>query len=451
MHLFALCWNEAKMLPYFFRHYSGIVDKFFIFDNGSTDGSLELLAGDERVSAVHWDVQGDSFAEASCRLFNDFWKSSRGRTNWVIVTELDEHLYHPDLRSYLQRCAECGITVVKPIGYEMIADDFPTEDKPLWQLVTRGVRFIPLDKIAIFDPSAIQEMNYGTGRHDAAPTGRVIWEKRPQVRLLHYKRLGAKYVSERNRVLSQGIRPGDIAQNCGLHYFASYDEVVAEHNSLGGFAKPVPDLPAAGTGFAPGATEVAPADERLIVRDSGLFQGGWYFATYSDVADAELDSLEHFCHRGWREGRKPNPHFDTAWYLKAYGEEVGPDVNPLVHYVTAGEAAGRRPFPTFDPIKYRARHRLGRDESPLRHYLARKPEPPSSTVVSRLIDWIRPPPALPPEVPAQFDPQLYLEANPDVAASGMDPTEHFVNHGNSEGRRLRPAKRMMAKRAGEPT
>src|SRR5260370_36331546 len=251
--------------------------------------------------------------------------------------------------------------------------------------MTRGVRFLPFDKLAIFDPSAIQEMNYGTGRHEASPTGRVIWEERSQVKLLHYKRLGADYVSERNGILSRGIRSGDIAKNCGLHYFASHDEVVAEHNALGRFATPVPDLPGAGTQFAPVATEVAPATEPAVLPDSGLFQGGWYLAAYPDVADSELDPLEHFCHRGWREGRKPNAHFDPAWYLKAYGEALGRDVNPLVDYITHGESAGRRPFPAFDPVKYRARHRLGRDESPLPPYLAPTPAPASSTPLSPLL------------------------------------------------------------------
>lgn len=445
VHLFALCLNEAKMLPYFFRHYNGLVDKFFIFDNGSTDGSLKLLTGDERVTVLHWDVQGDSFVDDSLQLFNNFWKRSRGRTDWSIVVEVDEHLYHPDLRDYLRQCAECGITVVKPIGYEMIADDFPTEEKPLWQLVTRGVRYFPFDKLAIFDPSAIQEMNYGTGRHEASPTGRVIWEQKPGVRLLHYKRLGVDYVSERNRILSQGIRSGDIAGNCGLHYFALHEEVIAEHNWLSGLAGPVPNLPSAGTEFAPVGTEIAPLDELAVLRDSGLFQGGWYLATYSDVADSELDPLEHFSHHGWREGRKANPHFDPSWYVKTYGDAVGRDVNPLVDYITKGERAGRRPFPSFDPVQYRARYGLGRDESPLRHYLAGEPARATPGVLSRLINWIKPP--LPPELPAGFDPQLYLEANPDVAAAGMDPAEHYLKHGKSEGRRLRPPKRMLAKRA----
>ena len=37
-----------------------------------------------------------------------------------------------------------------------------------------------------------------------------------------------------------------------------------------------------------------------------------------------------------------------------------------------------------------------------------------------------------------FDPDLYLAANPDVAAAGMNPFEHFVRHGRLENRRLRP-------------
>ncbi len=40
VHLYALCWNDRRMLPHFFKHYGCLVDRFCIFDNGSTDGSL---------------------------------------------------------------------------------------------------------------------------------------------------------------------------------------------------------------------------------------------------------------------------------------------------------------------------------------------------------------------------------------------------------------------------
>lgn len=44
----------------------------------------------------------------------------------------------------------------------------------------------------------------------------------------------------------------------------------------------------------------------------------------------------------------------------------------------------------------------------------------------------------PPELPEGFDRELYLEANPDVARSGMDPEEHWWLYGVHEGRKLKP-------------
>jgi hypothetical protein len=40
-------------------------------------------------------------------------------------------------------------------------------------------------------------------------------------------------------------------------------------------------------------------------------------------------------------------------------------------------------------------------------------------------------------LPQDFDSSLYLRLNPDVAAAGADPAEHFVRHGAQEGRPYR--------------
>lgn len=42
------------------------------------------------------------------------------------------------------------------------------------------------------------------------------------------------------------------------------------------------------------------------------------------------------------------------------------------------------------------------------------------------------------KLPADFNPADYLAANPDVAAAGEDPVEHYLRHGFREKRRLRP-------------
>ena len=45
IHLYANCWNELRILPYFMRHYEPFVDEFIILDDGSKDGTAEKIKG----------------------------------------------------------------------------------------------------------------------------------------------------------------------------------------------------------------------------------------------------------------------------------------------------------------------------------------------------------------------------------------------------------------------
>ena len=49
IHLYAICWNEIRLLRFFFRHYDSLVDRFVMFDDGSTDGTIEYLRGKPKV------------------------------------------------------------------------------------------------------------------------------------------------------------------------------------------------------------------------------------------------------------------------------------------------------------------------------------------------------------------------------------------------------------------
>src|SRR6185295_357335 len=49
IHLYTFGWNEMRMIGFFFRHYEPWVDRFIFYDDGSTDGTLELLASKTNV------------------------------------------------------------------------------------------------------------------------------------------------------------------------------------------------------------------------------------------------------------------------------------------------------------------------------------------------------------------------------------------------------------------
>ena len=91
-----------------------------------------------------------------------------------------------------------------------------------------------------------------------------------------------------------------------------------------------PDAPAEPPAPEPEARRVSddqaePADRDAdvgTVRDSGLFDEGWYRHTYPDVEGSGLGAIEHYLAIGAKEGRNPGPLFDTAYYARQMARRV---------------------------------------------------------------------------------------------------------------------------------
>jgi Glycosyl transferase family 2 len=404
VHLFCLCWNDARMLPFFFRHYDRFVDRYFVYDNGSTDQSIPILKKHRRVELSHFDVTGDSFIDEERRLGDTIWKGSDA--DWVIVTDIDEHIHHPEILEYLRRCKERGVTAIQTIGYEMISEVFPRdtpgrEQRLLNDLVTVGARSEGHDRLCIFDPRAITETNFNPGRHKASPQGRVVWPKYSEILLLHFKQLGVDYAAVRSAELKQGLRPRDVEQGWGFQYSWSTAEIRANWENLKALSGPVPGLGS--------LKHVQPVDycrEERCIRLSGLLDQEWYLANYPDVESSGGDPLLHFCIHGWKEGRKPNFYFDPEWYCLNYPNLSEEGRNPLFDYVAQGEEADAWPSPYFNTPWYRQKHGLSRSDSPLRHYL-----------LTRKSGNLTPIPG--------FDVAAYCQSHPEILAAGEDPFESY--------------------------
>jgi Glycosyl transferase family 2 len=241
--LYCLCWNEARIIPFFLRHYLPLVERIFVFDNGSTDQSLTLLSGDERIKVAHFRVPADSFVDEERRLSDAIWKPSRGEADWVAVVDMDEHIHHSDLHSHLAACRRQGITAIQAVGYEMVSVEFPEPDATLCDTITTGFRYpAALDKFCLFDPNAIAMSNFHPGRHKASPVGRVVWDTSESVKLLHYKQLSLDYFIKRTGELCNGLRPDDFKNGWGEHYKRTPQQLTRDflfHHSL---ARPVPGL-----------------------------------------------------------------------------------------------------------------------------------------------------------------------------------------------------------------
>jgi hypothetical protein len=68
------------MLPYFFRHYDSFVDRYVIFDDGSTDRSPQLLTENPKVDLRRFvRSDPDSFVRSEQALSNACWKEAAAR------------------------------------------------------------------------------------------------------------------------------------------------------------------------------------------------------------------------------------------------------------------------------------------------------------------------------------------------------------------------------------
>jgi len=92
--LFAVCRNERLRLPHFFAHYRALgIERFFVADNNSTDGSLEYLR-EQPATTVFTTTQryddalyGIGWLHALLRRY--------GEGHWCVIADIDEFLVHP--------------------------------------------------------------------------------------------------------------------------------------------------------------------------------------------------------------------------------------------------------------------------------------------------------------------------------------------------------------------
>jgi glycosyltransferase involved in cell wall biosynthesis len=235
--VYAICWNEADMLGFFFKHYDKIATRYIIFDDGSTDGSLDILRNHPKVEVRALPPRiDDSHVLTAREIHNEAWKESRGRADWVVITAIDEHLFHDDLGSFLSRCLDAGITLIPAVGYQMVSDVFPEPEAVLVDAVTKGAPFSKMSKLCVFQPDAIVETGFKVGRHSAVPEGNVNVPAQDELLNLHFKYLDFERLLARHHVLAGGLGATDMKRGWGHRYFFEREKLQKDWDGFAGHA-----------------------------------------------------------------------------------------------------------------------------------------------------------------------------------------------------------------------
>ena len=209
--LFATVRNEAARLPHFLDHYRGLgVAHFLVVDNGSSDGSQELLRAAPDVSL--WTTE----ASYKRSRFGIDWVTALqrryGTGHWCLTVDADELLVYPDwqTRPLPELTAHLAREGRRSFGAIMV-DLYP---KGALSAQNYEVGADPLDLLCWFDTAPHWRTRQADHRHYRIQGGvrsRVFFAEAPhlsptlnKVPLIRRER-GDAYVTSTHAILPKGL------------------------------------------------------------------------------------------------------------------------------------------------------------------------------------------------------------------------------------------------------
>lgn len=235
--LYTLCWNEEDIIPFVVEYWKHLnVDKAIVYDNGSTDKSLELLSKIPFVEIMHFETDGMN-DNTHIEIKNSCWKECKENdVDYVIVCDMDEVLWSDDFEGELKKMKDGHFNVLGCEWHSLCEDYMPKHEDGVL-LHTQCHKFyhqninkthVKLGKFTLFDPHLVDEIGYAPGAHVANVTPNLDLYISDHVTGMHIdKGFGADYMIARRHLMND--RLSQINRQLRYCYEYGYsDEVIRE-------------------------------------------------------------------------------------------------------------------------------------------------------------------------------------------------------------------------------
>ena len=196
IHVYSIMKNEEKFLPYFLRHYSTFADSIYIFNDNSTDNTVEIAKLNEKVQLLDYNYETGFFdGDVNTCFEKAYKKHSRCVADWVMVVDADEFLYNKNMYERLKEQKKLGRKVIKAFGFNMFSKGFPTTDGQIYEECFMGKRSRLYDKKVVFNPEV--DVHFGSGRHSTKlPDNVGLFQA--GILLLHFNRISKEFIIHRH-------------------------------------------------------------------------------------------------------------------------------------------------------------------------------------------------------------------------------------------------------------
>ena len=183
-----LCFNEMDILPFVKQYWERLECDVVVYDNGSTDGSIEFLQSLPYVTLKHFDSEGQNDVIQKT-IKEQAYSELKDKYDFIIISDMDEVFYFNDFKALqAQMITEGYNCLITPI-YSLCEESKPLYDdsKMLHQLCHMFYKqrmnhmngFDDYSKISIFNCKITDKVSMSVGQHyvQTSPTMKILLSK----------------------------------------------------------------------------------------------------------------------------------------------------------------------------------------------------------------------------------------------------------------------------------
>ena len=234
-----LCFNELDILPFVRQYWERIGCDVVVYDNGSTDGSIEYLQSLPYVDVRHFDSNGQNDLIQKA-VKEQAYLELKDKYDVIIITDMDELFYFNDYTSEVTKMIEGGYNCMITPLHALCEESKPTpvENTYLHELCHLFYKqklnhmngFNDYSKISIFNTKVTDKVDMSVGQHfvKTAPSMQIMLSN--DGFCLHTdKGFGVDYKFKIRHKMNENLSAENKMCGMCVEYGQSYQELEAEY------------------------------------------------------------------------------------------------------------------------------------------------------------------------------------------------------------------------------
>lgn len=239
INLTTICWNEEYILPHFLEHYfSQGVDHITVYDNGSTDQSIDICKSyGDKVTVIQYDSNNQIRDDIYLQIKNEAWKINP--SDWHIVVDCDEFLVVHEkyskkpqaLKNQLKTFKRKGNLLPRVIGVNVVSENIEKADEMYDKMYVLDQAF---NKRCVFTPELAPI--FKTGCHNFSLNTQmnkkdlekaINNDECDPLFLIHYKYINVERVISRYKEMNARLSDYNKNNNYGTQYQKNEESIRA--------------------------------------------------------------------------------------------------------------------------------------------------------------------------------------------------------------------------------